>query len=77
MSLSDESTKLLQEFINDCMPGEYDAEDIIPAQYRELFASKTAHGKQFKAAVVGGIFKNIEHVGRTSNNHQRYRLHGG
>ena len=77
MELSKDQIELMQGFIDDCMPGEYDAEEIIPPKYRYVFASETVHGKQFKTAVERGAFKNIEHMGKSSNNHQRYRLHGG
>lgn len=77
MALDDSQIEMLQEFINASAPGVYDAMDIIPPTYREYFDKPTVHGDLFKAAVRNGLFQNIEHLGRSGNNHQRYKLHGG
>lgn len=79
MELTDVQIEMLQGFIDACVPGVYDAMEIIPPDYKEFFATPTQHGPQFKKAVLAGKFQNIEHRLPVpgGNNHQRYVVRGG
>lgn len=79
MPLTDVQIEMLQICIDACMPGTYDALDIILSDFKEYFDSPTRHGSQFKKAVLAGVFQNIEHRPPVpgGNNHQRYVIRGG
>lgn len=78
MALNHDQLKLLQEFINDTMPGTYDAMDLIPEGFRQYFSVPTEHGKEFRAAVEQGTLKGLQVIGiDLGSKHWRYRLHGG
>lgn len=79
MGLTDVQIEMLQAFIDECMPGVYDAMEIIPPDYKGYFESPTRHGPQFKKAVLAKKFENIEHRPPVpgGNNHQRYLIRGG
>lgn len=77
-SLGDDQVELLQAFIDNAPPGEYEAVPLIPDEYKEYFSGPTKHGEQFKAAVTQGRFTGIE-LGRfdMGSKHYWYILHGG
>ena len=73
--LTDDQLALLQEFINTAGSGQYDAMDLIPAEYREYFSVPQVHRQQFYAAVKAGHLKHISFLTMDRHSkHLRYRV---
>lgn len=75
-NLTSDDLELAQNLIDDRAPGEYEVEEIY-GEFWDAIPNHTGFGRSFKNAVRSGQLRRINWVGRSSENHQRYSLHGG
>jgi hypothetical protein len=73
LNFDENAVPALQDYVDKLPPGTYKLSDILGADWDRVL-SKTDAGLQFRRYVSEGQLERIESAGKTSSNHQLYRV---